>query len=77
MDSVGFNYLNADMTSFANEYQLNINDLLDIFHTFNVSLMDMYLLKMKFFPLNIKSLTYQIQVFFLRLSLMRLEMVQA
>ena len=36
-DSVGFNYLNANMTSFDNEYQLNINDLLDIFHTYNVS----------------------------------------
>jgi hypothetical protein len=36
-DSVGFNYLNADMTAFANEYQLNINDLLDIFHTYNLS----------------------------------------
>jgi hypothetical protein len=36
-DSVGFNYLNADMSEFANEYQLNVNDLLDIFHTFNVS----------------------------------------
>jgi hypothetical protein len=37
MDSVGFNYLNADMSEFANEYKLNVNDLLDIFHTFNVS----------------------------------------
>jgi hypothetical protein len=36
-DSVGFNYLNADMSEFANEYQLNVNDLLDIFHTYNVS----------------------------------------
>lgn len=37
IDSVGFNYLNEDMPEFANSYNLNVNDLLDIFHTFNIS----------------------------------------
>ena len=37
IDSVGFNYLNTDMGEFANKYKLNVNDLLDIFHTFNIS----------------------------------------
>ena len=37
VDSVGFNYLNADMLESANRFELNNNDLLDIFHTFNMS----------------------------------------
>ena len=37
MDSVGFNYLNADMSADSNAFELNNNDLLDIFHTFNMS----------------------------------------
>ena len=37
IDSVGFNYLNEDMGELANKYKLNVNDLLDIFHTFNIS----------------------------------------
>jgi hypothetical protein len=37
VDSVGFNYLNADMLESANKFELNNNDLLDIFHTFNMS----------------------------------------
>lgn len=36
-DSVGFNYLNADLSEFDNTYSVNVNDLLDIFHTFNLS----------------------------------------
>lgn len=36
IDSVGFNYLNADMSETDNYFQLNNNDLLDIFHTFNL-----------------------------------------
>ena len=36
-DSVGFNYLNADMLENSNTFELNNNDLLDIFHTFNMS----------------------------------------
>jgi hypothetical protein len=36
-DSVGFNYLNADMLEDDNKFELNNNDLLDIFHTFNMS----------------------------------------
>jgi hypothetical protein len=36
-DSVGFNYLNADMDSDSNVFNINNNDLLDIFHTFNMS----------------------------------------
>jgi hypothetical protein len=34
LDSVGFNYLNADMLKTENKFKLNVNDLLDIFHTF-------------------------------------------
>jgi hypothetical protein len=37
LDSVGFNYLNADMSESANSFQINNNDLLDIFHTFNMN----------------------------------------
>jgi hypothetical protein len=37
IDSVGFNYLNADMSELSNVYNINVNDLLDIFHTFNIS----------------------------------------
>jgi len=37
IDSVGFNYLNADMSENANVFQINNNDLLDIFHTFNMN----------------------------------------
>jgi hypothetical protein len=37
LDSVGFNYLNADMSEDANVFQINNNDLLDIFHTFNMN----------------------------------------
>jgi hypothetical protein len=36
-DSVGFNYLDADMAEDSNTFNLNNNDLLDIFHTFNMS----------------------------------------
>jgi len=35
IDSVGFNYLEGDMLKNDNYMQLNVNDLLDIFHTFN------------------------------------------
>ena len=37
LDSVGFNYLNSDMSEDANVFQINNNDLLDIFHTFNMN----------------------------------------
>lgn len=37
MDSIGFNYLNANMAADANVFNINNNDLLDIFHTFNMS----------------------------------------
>jgi hypothetical protein len=37
IDSVGFNYLNADMSENTNVFQINNNDLLDIFHTFNMN----------------------------------------
>ena len=37
IDSVGFNYLNADMSEDDNYFQINNNDLLDIFHTFNMN----------------------------------------
>jgi hypothetical protein len=37
VDSVGFNYLDADMLANSNKFQLNNNDLLDIFHTFNMT----------------------------------------
>lgn len=36
IDSVGFNYLNADMSETNNYFEINNNDLLDIFHTFNL-----------------------------------------
>lgn len=36
-DSIGFNYINADMSATENKFNLNNNDLLDIFHTFNMS----------------------------------------
>lgn len=37
IDSVGFNYLNANMSEDANFFEINNNDLLDIFHTFNMN----------------------------------------
>lgn len=37
MDSVGFNYLQADMEADSNTFNLNNNDLLDIFHTYNLN----------------------------------------
>jgi hypothetical protein len=37
IDSVGFNYLNADMSEDQNMFEINNNDLLDIFHTFNMN----------------------------------------
>ena len=37
MDSVGFNYLNLDMAADSNTLSLNNNDLLDIFHTYNLN----------------------------------------
>jgi hypothetical protein len=36
IDSVGFNYLNEDMSEDSNIMSINNNDLLDIFHTFNM-----------------------------------------
>jgi hypothetical protein len=36
-DSLGFNYINSDMSESDNHYNINVNDLLDIFHTFNIS----------------------------------------
>ena len=36
-DSVGFNYLDADMAIDSNTFKINNNDLLDIFHTFNMN----------------------------------------
>jgi hypothetical protein len=36
IDSVGFNYLNEDMLESSNMFSINNNDLLDIFHTFNM-----------------------------------------
>ena len=35
IDSIGFNYLNGDMLKDDNYMKLNVNDLQDIFHTFN------------------------------------------
>lgn len=35
IDSVGFNYLEGDMLKDSNVMNLNVNDLLNIFHTFN------------------------------------------
>jgi len=37
VDSVGFNYLDIDMGSDDNSFTINVNDLLDIFHTFNLN----------------------------------------
>lgn len=37
IDSVGFNYLNANMLEDSNYFEINNNDLLDIFHTFNMN----------------------------------------
>ena len=37
IDSVGFNYLDADMAPDDNIFKINNNDLLDIFHTFNLN----------------------------------------
>lgn len=37
IDSVGFNYLNSTMLETDNSFYLNQNDLLDIFHTFNLN----------------------------------------
>ena len=37
IDSVGFNYLNANMSEDASAFEINNNDLLDIFHTFNMN----------------------------------------
>lgn len=37
IDSVGFNYLDETMEEDANVFKLNNNDLLDIFHTFNLN----------------------------------------
>lgn len=37
IDSVGFNYLKDNCLESDNKYKLNVNDLLDIFHTFNLS----------------------------------------
>jgi hypothetical protein len=36
-DSVGFNYLDADMSKDANVYKTNINDVKNIFHSWNLS----------------------------------------
>lgn len=35
LDSLGFNYLNQDMTATASYFKLDVNDLLDIFHTYS------------------------------------------
>ena len=37
LDSVGFNYLNETMDENNTQFKLNINDLLDIFHTFSLN----------------------------------------
>lgn len=37
IDSVGFNYLHASMSEDQNMFEINNNDLLDIFHTFNMN----------------------------------------
>ncbi len=37
MDSVGFNYLDEDMLEKSNRFKLNINDTLDIFHTYSLN----------------------------------------
>lgn len=36
-DSVGFNYLNSSMGATDNRFKLNVNDFLDIFHTFDLN----------------------------------------
>jgi hypothetical protein len=36
-DAVGFNYLNSTMDEKSNIFSYNVNDLLDIFHTFNLN----------------------------------------
>lgn len=36
IDSVGFNYLDNDMLEDSNTMNINVNDLLDVFHTFNM-----------------------------------------
>jgi hypothetical protein len=36
VDSVGFNYIDENMTENSNTLNINSNDLLDIFHTFNM-----------------------------------------
>jgi hypothetical protein len=36
VDSVGFNYINSNMEENSNTLNINSNDLLDIFHTFNM-----------------------------------------
>lgn len=36
IDSVGFNYIDNDMAESSNTLSINSNDLLDIFHTFNM-----------------------------------------
>jgi intracellular sulfur oxidation DsrE/DsrF family protein len=35
IDSVGFNYINSNMEKNSNMFNINVNDLQDIFHTFN------------------------------------------
>ena len=35
IDSVGFNYLDGDMAKDGNSFKINVNDLQNIFHTFN------------------------------------------
>ena len=35
IDSVGFNYINSDMEKDSNVFNINVNDLQNIFHTFN------------------------------------------
>ena len=35
IDSVGFNYINGDMEKDSNKFQINVNDLQNIFHTYN------------------------------------------
>jgi hypothetical protein len=37
IDSVGLNYLDADMSITDNSFKINQSDLLDVFHTFNLS----------------------------------------
>ena len=37
IDSVGFNYINGNMSEDSNFFEINNNDLLDIFHTFNMN----------------------------------------